>query len=93
MKVAKIAAVPLLAILCGCYAARAYPHALPLTNQDVIRLVAEGVSEEVILSQIEATHSKFFLTVEDIVELRKSKVSDRVINHMIRTTRHPGDPW
>ena len=79
-----------LAILSGCLRQRAYPHPVPLTQEDVVRLVSEGVSDEVILSQIDATHSKFFLTVDEIVELKKNKVSERVVNHMIRTTRHPG---
>lgn len=91
MKGTSMAVVPLLAILCGCFTARAYPHAVPLTKTDVALLVAEGVTDEIIINQIEATHSTFLLTASEIVELRKANVSDRVINYMIQTTRHPGD--
>lgn len=75
----------------GCYTGRAYPHATPLTKDDVVRLAQEGISDEVVISQIEATHSKFFLTVDEIIGLRKAKVSQRVIDRMIGTSRHPGD--
>ena len=78
-----------LATLGGCYMKRAYPHAVPLTQEDVIRLVSEKVSDDVIQSQIDATHSKFFLTVDDIVELKKKVGSGQVINPMIQTMRHP----
>lgn len=88
--IAMALALPL--ISAGCYWGRAYPHPHPLSKEDVIRLAEEGVSDDVIISQISATHAKYFLSVDDILTLRKRKVSERVIDHMIRTARHPGDP-
>lgn len=81
----------ILAGIGGCYAGTAYPHAAPLAKDDVVRLSQEGIADDVIISQIEATHSKFFLTVDEIIALRKAKVSQRVIDRMIGTSRHPGD--
>jgi hypothetical protein len=91
MKTVTMAGILALGVIGGCYTSRAYPHASPLSKDDVVRLSQEGIADEVIISQIDATHSKFFLTVDEIIALRKAKVSQRVIDRMIGTSRHPGD--
>lgn len=57
----------------------------PLTVTDVKKMSRAGLSDDVIISQIDATHSTFYLSTADIVDLKKSGVSQRVINHMIQT--------
>jgi hypothetical protein len=61
----------------------------PMTINDVIALSQDSVSDDVIISQMEATDSYFRLTTDDIVALRKAGVSDKVINAMIKTSQNP----
>jgi hypothetical protein len=56
-----------------------------MTMQDVVKLTDSKVGEDVIISQIEASGEVFKLTVDDILELKKAGVSDRVISFMINT--------
>ncbi|MFA5833936.1 MAG: hypothetical protein WDA22_10725 [Bacteroidota bacterium] len=53
---------------------------------DIIKLSNEGISDTVIVSQINATYSYFVLDTDDIVELKKAGVSEKVINEMINTS-------
>ena len=87
MHISAVWGIVLMVALGGCYPS--YPHSARLTKDDVVRLAQEGISDEVIVSQIETTHSQFFLTVDEIVALRKANVSQRVIDRMIQTGRHP----
>jgi hypothetical protein len=57
----------------------------PMTVDDVIALARDSVGDDVILAQMKATHSYFRLTNNDIRDLKKSGVSDQVINAMIKT--------
>lgn len=57
----------------------------PLSVTDVKKMSKAGLSDDVIISQIDATHSVFHLSTADIVDLKKSGVSQRVINYMIQT--------
>ena len=61
----------------------------PMTIDDVIALAQDSVGDEVILNKIKATHSYFQLTNNDIRDLKKSGVSERVINAMIKTSEVP----
>jgi hypothetical protein len=61
----------------------------PMTIDDVIALAQDSVGDEVILNQIKATHSYFQLTNNDIRDLKKSGVSERVISAMIKTGEEP----
>jgi hypothetical protein len=61
----------------------------PMTVDDVIALAQDSVGDEVILEQIKATHSAFQLTNNDIRDLKKSGVSERVISAMIKTSNQP----
>lgn len=65
----------------------------PMTPQDVIRLARAGAGDEVLLTQIDASHEVFTLTVQDILDLKEAGVSDRVITYMINTgkNRNPSD--
>lgn len=67
-------------------AARAYPpQPAPMSIADVKALVRSGVSEDVIITQIQTTHTIFHLTAADIIDLRDAGVPDRVVNFMINT--------
>ena len=62
----------------------------PLTVSDVKALARAGISEEVIISQINSTHTVFHLSAGEIIDLRDSGVPDRVINYMINTPSTAG---
>jgi outer membrane lipoprotein SlyB len=57
----------------------------PLQVSDVEALVKAGVSDDVIISQIQNSRTVYHLAPSDIIGLRNSGVSDRVVNFMINT--------
>jgi outer membrane lipoprotein SlyB len=57
----------------------------PLSTADVKALAKAGVSDDVIISQIQGSHTAFQLSAADIIDLHNSGVSDRVVNFMIST--------
>ena len=57
----------------------------PLSIQDVKAMSKAGIDDNLIISQIEATRSVFLLSSEEIIDLKESGVSQRVIDYMIRT--------
>ncbi len=61
----------------------------PMSMNDIIALSQDSVSDDVIISQMNATDSYFRLTTDDIVALRKAGVTDKVINAMIKTSENP----
>jgi hypothetical protein len=56
-----------------------------LSTDDIKKMSRAGISDEAIMGQIDATNSIFYLSSADIVDLKKSGVSQRVINYMIQT--------
>ncbi len=56
-----------------------------MSKQEIIALTKEGISEDVIISQMKATGSHFTLSSDDIIELKKAGVSEKVISAMIKT--------
>ena len=61
------------------------PAPNPMSIADVKALVRSGVSDDVIITQIQTTHSIFHLTASEIIDLRDSGVSDRLTNFMINS--------
>ncbi len=57
-----------------------------LSTTDVKKMSKAGLSDDVIIHQIDATHSVFHLSSADIIDLKKAGVSQRIINHMIQTS-------
>ena len=57
----------------------------PLGIADIKNMAHAGVGDDVIISQIQGTHTVFHLSAADIVDLHNSGVSDRVVNTMINT--------
>jgi hypothetical protein len=56
---------------------------------DVKAMAKAGLGDGVILSHIRQSQTVYYLTTADIIDLKKSGVSDRVIDFMINTSR-PG---
>ena len=61
----------------------------PLSTADVKALAKAGIAEDVIINQLASTHSGFRLSSADIIDLRDSGVSDKVVNYMINTASDP----
>ena len=57
----------------------------PLTVADVRALAKAGITEDVIIGQIANSHTVFHLSSNDIIDLRDSGVTDKVVNYMINT--------
>ena len=56
---------------------------------DVIELTEAGLDTDIIIGEIDATHSKFWLDTDDILRLKKAGVDNEIIKHMIETRREP----
>jgi hypothetical protein len=54
-----------------------------LTNDDIIKLVAAGISDSVILAKIKNTACKFDLSTDALVALKQAAVSNSVIEAMM----------
>ena len=57
----------------------------PLGLADIKALAKAGVSDEVIISQIRASRTAYHLTTAEIIDLKDSGVSQKVIDFMINT--------
>ena len=57
----------------------------PLSIADVKALAKAGISEDVIINQINNSRTVFHLSAADIIDLRDAGVTDKVINYMIDT--------
>src|ERR1039458_8370034 len=62
----------------------------PLSTADVKALAKAGVSDDIIITQIQGSHTVFSLSSADIIDLHNSGVSDRVVNFMIDTRNSAG---
>ena len=59
-------------------------QAAPVTNADVVRMVAAGLSDDVVVRAIRAAKATAFdISPNDLIDLRVQKVSDPVIKAMI----------
>lgn len=55
----------------------------PMTNSDVIRMIQKGLSEDAIISAIQAATTNFDTRSSGLASLRAKKVSERIIAAMI----------
>jgi outer membrane lipoprotein SlyB len=62
----------------------------PLSIADVKAMAKAGISEEVIINQIQASHTVFRLSAADIIDLRDAGVTDKIVNFMINTPNTAG---
>lgn len=70
--------------------APALPYSGPLDMHGVVMLAQQGVSDDVIISQIQTTGSVFHLNPNDLIYLQQNRVSDRVIQAMQRSGAYTG---
>ncbi len=59
------------------------PSYIPLTR--IAEMSKQGTPDDVIISDIQKTNSRYALSSETIKYLQENKVSDRVINYMLET--------
>lgn len=59
----------------------------PLTVDDILRLHAAGVDEDIIISEIVVTDTVFDLDVDDLLRLQEAGISDRLLQFMVDTGR------
>ena len=64
-------------------AAFALPAGADVTKQDILTLSKAGVSDDVIVSYVRKNGPIAKLSVEDVVELKKAKVSDPVMKVLL----------
>jgi hypothetical protein len=64
----------------------------PLTNDDVVRLVKDGVPESVIVSSIQSRTSNFDVSPEALISLHKAGVSEKVLDAMVVAGGKPSGP-
>lgn len=57
-----------------------------LSIYDIESMSKNGLSNEVIIGQIQNTHSVFYLTSDQIIELKNAGVSETVITYMMQTS-------
>jgi hypothetical protein len=57
---------------------------------DVKALVKAGISDQVIISQIRNSRAVYHFTAAEIIDLKQSGVSEKVIDYMINTASAPG---
>jgi hypothetical protein len=62
-------------------------RAAPMTNDDVLKLVAGGVGEEVILTKIHASNTAFALDADSILRLKNAAASDRLLAAMLEGSK------
>ncbi|HUE84306.1 MAG TPA: hypothetical protein VMM84_19555 [Pyrinomonadaceae bacterium] len=77
----------LLALSFGCISARgqAASNSNTLTNDSIVKLVKAGFKEKTIISIISARQSRFDLSPERMIELKRRGVSEKIILAMLST--------
>jgi Domain of unknown function (DUF4823) len=63
------------------------PPSTAITNEDVLKLVATGIGDDVVIAKVRTTPVAFRLDVDSIVALKKSGVSDAVLAVMLEVMK------
>jgi hypothetical protein len=58
-----------------------------LTNADVLKLKAAGLSEQIIIDKINASPAQFHLETDDLLQLKQAGLSDAIISAMIHASQ------
>ncbi|MBP7089182.1 MAG: glycine zipper 2TM domain-containing protein [Candidatus Omnitrophica bacterium] len=61
------------------------PNHIPLTK--IAEMASQGLPDAVIIDEIQRTKSRYNLNSELITYLKENKVSDRVVDYMLSTTK------
>jgi hypothetical protein len=64
----------------------------PLTNDDVVSLAKEGLSENTIISAIQSQNNNFDLSANGLIGLKKHGVTGGVIDAMLAASKAPAAP-
>ncbi len=60
-------------------------HGHQLTIDDIKKMSENGLSDNVIIGQIQATNSVYYLSTNEVIDLKNAGVSQRVIDYMVQT--------
>ncbi len=60
-------------------------HRQQLSIDDIKKMSENGLSDNVIIGQIQATNSVYYLSTNQIIDLKNAGVSQRVIDYMVQT--------
>jgi len=66
------------------------PAVQPMGLADVKALVKAGIADEVLMSQIQQSRVVYRLSTQEIIDLKESGVSNKVIDYMINTASRQG---
>ena len=73
-------------LICGSVSAQVLKgskdQAKPVTNDDVVQMVHQGVPESAIVAKIKANPAKFDLSLEKVLAMHRLGVSSRILNEM-----------
>ncbi len=58
-----------------------------LTNEAIVKLVKAGLGEDMVVSMVKAQPGKYQLGAEDVIDLKKNNVPDRVITAMLERSQ------
>jgi hypothetical protein len=58
-----------------------------LSNDDVVKLVKAGLSDELIISKIRNSQCNFNLETDEIIALKQAGISDAVLGEMVQTAK------
>lgn len=56
-----------------------------LSLNDIKAMTRAGINEDIIIGQIQSTHSVYYLNANQIIDLKNSGVSQKVIDYMVNT--------
>jgi hypothetical protein len=79
--------VLLLAVSVSSLAAQSASNAVPLSLEQVLKLSQAGVSENLIITEIKKNGKPFDLSPDEILLLKKSGLSDTVIEYLVDPSR------
>jgi outer membrane lipoprotein SlyB len=71
------------------YATASIAVAAPITNEDVIRMVRSGAGDALIMQTIDSSEPVFDTSVDGVIRLKQSGVSDGVIQKMMSVRSAP----
>lgn len=60
-----------------------------LTSQDVMKLVASGLPDSVVLTAVETNHRAFDVSPANLLKLKQAGVSEKVVAAMLERPRRP----
>ena len=56
-----------------------------VTNKDVVAMVGAGMGEQTVIAKIKTSPIRFALSAGELIKLKKSRVSDAIIETMLKT--------